>query len=122
MLREWVVGWGGLSGYFGEQKLPVGVQECLEGFHRECVEYLTRQFVPKWDSPNAERVLTTAYLFVDFIGVMGWMRDGGLHEEFQDSRISIKLLPILSCCLNASIYLKGVIYMKFFALSLSANA
>ncbi len=40
--REWVVGGGGLDGYFGEQALPVGIQECLERFHRGCVEYLSR--------------------------------------------------------------------------------
>ncbi len=27
-------GGGGLDGYFGEQGLPVGIQECLERFHR----------------------------------------------------------------------------------------
>ncbi len=31
--REWVVGGGGLYGYFGEQRLPVGVQECLDIRH-----------------------------------------------------------------------------------------
>ncbi len=44
----------------GEEGLPVGIQECLEGFHRGCVEYLTSQFVPKWDSPNFESELATA--------------------------------------------------------------
>ncbi len=60
MLREWVVGGGGLDGYFGEQGLPVGIQECLERFHRQCVDYLSRQFVPKWDRPNGEGELATA--------------------------------------------------------------
>ncbi len=32
MLRELVVDGGGLYGYFGEQGLPVGIQECLERF------------------------------------------------------------------------------------------
>ncbi len=32
----------GLDGYFGEQGLPVGIQECLEKFHRGCVNYLSR--------------------------------------------------------------------------------
>ncbi len=50
MLREWVVGRGGLDGYFGEQELPVGIQECLERFQGGCVDYLSQQFVPKWDS------------------------------------------------------------------------
>ncbi len=54
MLREWVVAGGGLDGYFGEQGLPVGIQECPESFHLGCVDYLSRQFVPKWDSPNGE--------------------------------------------------------------------
>ncbi len=48
------MGGGGLDGCFGEQGLPAGIQECLERFHRRCVDYLSRQFVPKWDSPNGE--------------------------------------------------------------------
>ncbi len=60
VLREWVVGGGGLDGYFGEQSLPVGIQECLERFNRGCVGYLSRQFVPKWDSPNGESEFATA--------------------------------------------------------------
>ncbi len=35
--REWVVE-GGLDGYFEEQGLPAGIQECLERFHRRCVD------------------------------------------------------------------------------------
>ncbi len=54
------VGGGGLDGYFGEQGLPAGIQECLERFHRGCVDYLSWQFVPKWDSPNGEGELATA--------------------------------------------------------------
>ncbi len=61
VLREWVVRGGGLDGYFGEQGLAVGTQECLEPcLHRGCVDYLGRQFVPKWDSPNGEGELVTA--------------------------------------------------------------
>ncbi len=41
MLREWVVGGGGLYGYFGGQGLPVGAQGCLEGFYGGCVDYLS---------------------------------------------------------------------------------
>ncbi len=69
MLRDWVVGGGGLDGHFGEQGLPAGIQECLERFHPRCVDYLSRQFVPKWDSPNGEGVLATvrtASLLVEF--------------------------------------------------------
>ncbi len=33
-----IVGGGGLDGYFGEQGLPAGIQECLERFHRRCVD------------------------------------------------------------------------------------
>ncbi len=65
-----VVKWGGFYGYFGEQGLPVGVQECLKGFHRGYVDYPSRQFVPKWgrrvqhlcrwDSPSGESLLATA--------------------------------------------------------------
>ncbi len=72
VLREWVVGGGALDGYFGEQGLPVGIQECLERFHRRCLGYLSRQFVPKWDSPNCEGELATARtasLLVDLVGV-----------------------------------------------------
>ncbi len=63
---------GGLDGYFGEQGLPVGLQECLERFHRGCVDYLSRQFVPKWDNPNCEGELATvrtASLLVELVGV-----------------------------------------------------
>ncbi len=35
--RRWV------DGDFGEQGLPAGIQECLERFHRRCVDYLSRQ-------------------------------------------------------------------------------
>ncbi len=64
VLREWVVRGGGLDGYFGEQGLPVGIQEC--------VDYLSRQFVPKWDSPNCEGELAaarTASLLAELVGV-----------------------------------------------------
>ncbi len=54
------MGGGGLDGYLGEQGLPMGIQECLEGFQRGCVDYLSRQFVSIWDSPTAESVLATA--------------------------------------------------------------
>ncbi len=42
VLREWVVGGGELDGYFGEQGLPLGIQEFLERFHRGDVDYLSR--------------------------------------------------------------------------------
>ncbi len=42
VLREWVVRGGRLDGYFGEQGLPVGIQDGLEIFHRGCVDYLSR--------------------------------------------------------------------------------
>ncbi len=60
MLREWVVEGGGLYGFFGEQELPEGIQEYLERFDRRSVDYLSRQFVPKWDCPNGEGELATA--------------------------------------------------------------
>ncbi len=63
MLREWIVRGGGLDGYFGEQGLPVGIQGCLERFHRACVDYL---------SPNYEGQLATvrtASLLVELVGV-----------------------------------------------------
>ncbi len=66
------MGGGGLDGYFGEQGLPVGIQECLERFHRGCVAYLSRQFVPKWDNPNGEGELATmctTFLLVELVGM-----------------------------------------------------
>ncbi len=97
----WDTGWWGRGLWAGGGYMDTsGNRNCqwasrnVSGFHRERVDYLTRQFVPKWASPNAERVLKTAgtaSLLVDFIGVTGWLCDGGLHEEFQDSRINIKL-------------------------------
>ncbi len=72
MLREWVVRGGELDRYLGEQGLPVGIQEYPEKFHRGCVDCLSRQFVPKWDSPNGEFELATARtasLLVELVGV-----------------------------------------------------
>ncbi len=63
---------GGLDGYFREQGLPVGIQDCLERFHRGGVDYLSRQFVPKWDYPNGRGELATArttYRLVQLVGV-----------------------------------------------------
>ncbi len=72
VLRAWDVGGGGLDGYFGEQGLSVCVEQCLEKFHRACVDYLSQQFVPKRDNPNCEGELTTARttpLLVELVGV-----------------------------------------------------
>ncbi len=57
------MGGGGLDGCLGEQGLPVGIQEYLERFHRGCGDYVSQQFVPKWDSPNGEGELATARCF-----------------------------------------------------------
>ncbi len=54
------MGVGESDRYLEEQGVPVGIQECLEGFHRGCVDYLSRQFVPKGGSPNGEGELVTA--------------------------------------------------------------
>ncbi len=75
VLREWIVRGGGLDEYFGEQGQPVGIQECLERLHRGCVDYLIRQFVPKWDSPNCEGEMATARtasLLVELVGVAAY--------------------------------------------------
>ncbi len=67
-----VVGGGGLEGYFGEQGPPAGIQECFEGFHRGCVDYLGWQFVTKWDSVNGEGQLATVRttsLLVELVGM-----------------------------------------------------
>ncbi len=88
---EWIVGGGGLYGYFREQRLPFGVQNCPEGFHRRCVDYLSRYFIQKWDSPNAESVLATvgkASLLVELIDVVvveTW-RLGPLEKGFPSKR------------------------------------
>ncbi len=90
MLRELVVKAGGLDWYFGEKGLPVGIQECLQRFHRRGVDYLSRQFVPKWDSPTSEGDLATARiasLLAELEGVAAppfadWMCEGGRHGEF----------------------------------------
>ncbi len=69
----WVVGGGALDGYLGEQGLSVDIQECLERFHRECVDYLSRQFVPRWVSPNGEGESATARttsLLLELVGVV----------------------------------------------------
>ncbi len=66
------MGGGGLDGQLGEQGLPVGIQECLEKFRRECVEYLSWQFVQKWGSSNGGGKLATAgttSLLVELVGV-----------------------------------------------------
>ncbi len=63
---------GGLDGYFGEQGLPVAIQEGLERFQRGFVDYLSRQFVPKKDSPNCEGESATARatsLLMELVGV-----------------------------------------------------
>ncbi len=83
-LGERVVRVDGLDGYIGEQVLPVGIQECLERFYRGCVDYLSRQFVPKWDSPNCEGELATvrtASLLVE----LECEDEGGRHGEFQET-------------------------------------
>ncbi len=54
------MGGGGLDGCLVEQGLQVGIQECLKEFRRGCVDYFSRQFVLKWDSPNCEGELATA--------------------------------------------------------------
>ncbi len=66
------MGGGGLYGY-REQRLPVGVQDCPEGFHRRCVDNFSWYFIPKWDSPNAVSALAImgkASLLVELIGVV----------------------------------------------------
>ncbi len=52
---EWVLGEGGLYEFFWEQGPPVGVQMCLERFHRQCIDKHGN-----CDSTNAVSVLATA--------------------------------------------------------------
>ncbi len=82
VLREWVVRGGWLHGYFGEQGLPVGIQEWLEGLPPGCVDYLGGQFVPKWDSTNAEGELASARRR-GRVALWGLVCEGGHHGEFQ---------------------------------------
>ncbi len=70
-----------------------GNRDCLERFHQGCVDYLSRQFVPKWDNPHCEGELVTvraASLLVEFVGVAaqpfaGWMCKGGRHGKSQET-------------------------------------
>ncbi len=44
----------------------------LEGIHRQCIEYLGRQFISEWDKTNTESVLAMASitpLLVERMGV-----------------------------------------------------
>ncbi len=71
----------------------MGFQECLEGFQGRCVDFLSWQFVPKWDSPNYEGELATARkvsLLLELAGMAaypfaGWMCEGDRHGEFQET-------------------------------------
>ncbi len=75
VLREWV----GLYWYFWTQGLSVGMQECLERFHRGCVDYLNRQVISKSDSPNCEREFATTGTksrLVEHVGVASVARCG----------------------------------------------
>ncbi len=54
VLRESVARGGGLGGHWQWASR-------IEGLRRGCVDYLSRQFVPKWDSPNIESELATSF-------------------------------------------------------------
>ncbi len=56
----------------GFQGPSVGVRKCLEGFHRRCLNYLARQFIPRRDNMNAEIVSDGGYN----ISVSGTYRRG----------------------------------------------
>ncbi len=50
----------------------MGIREWLERFHRGGVDFLSRLFVPKWDSLTCEGELATARtasLLVELVGV-----------------------------------------------------
>ncbi len=89
MLSQCFVRESGLHGHFREVRLPVGIHE----INRGCVDYLSRLFVTKWDSPNGERELATARttsLLVELLGVsayvfVDWMGESGRHGEFQET-------------------------------------
>ncbi len=66
VLSELVIGGNGLDGYFGEQGLPAGIQECLERFHRRCVDHLSRQFVPKCATHYAYFI---SFEYTDFVNI-----------------------------------------------------
>ncbi len=68
---EWVVRGRRLDGKFGSKGLPVGIQECLKRFYGGCVDYLSRQFLPKWDSPNGEGELSTVRTTILLIKLVG---------------------------------------------------
>ncbi len=50
----------------------MGIQECLERLHGGCVDYLSRQSVPKWDSPNYEGEFATARTTSLLVELIGW--------------------------------------------------
>ncbi len=66
-----MVGKDGLDRHFGEQGLAVCIQECLERFHRECVDDLGRQFVPKWDRLNGDGELATVRTTSPLVELVG---------------------------------------------------
>ncbi len=57
---------GVLDGYFGKQGLPVGIQECLERFHRGCVEYAIQapHHILSRDAEALEKAQKLALMFV----------------------------------------------------------
>ncbi len=71
----------------------LGKRDCQWASMRLTEDYLSRQFVTKWDSPNGERELATARttsLLVELLGVpayvfVDWMCESGRHGEFQET-------------------------------------
>ncbi len=54
----------GLYGYFLEQAPPVGIQRCPEIFYRRYIDCLSRLFIQKGKSTNAECVLAIGCIIV----------------------------------------------------------
>ncbi len=54
------IGYMSISGNKAHQ---LALQEGLEGFHRRCTGYIGREFIPKWDSTNAESVWASYNIF-----------------------------------------------------------
>ncbi len=85
----------GYSRTFGNRDCQ---RDYLERFHRGCFDYLNRQFVPKWDSPNGEGELATARTALLLVGLecvaeqplTGWIDEGGRHGESQEAMGSLE--------------------------------
>ncbi len=67
VVRVWVVGGGGLDGYFGEQGLPAGIQDVLEDFTEDALTISAGSLFQNCEGDLA--TARTASLLVAHVGV-----------------------------------------------------